>query len=98
MLFPVNRWVVSALLYVTGFLLFVPRLVKKGGGGVGCKSALIMGIGQAFAILPGISRSGSTIVAGMLSGAKAEKSRRVFLPHVNSGYQRWFCADNERSH
>ena len=82
--------VVSALLYVTGFLLFVPRLVKKGGGGVGCKSALIMGIGQAFAILPGISRSGSTIVAGMLSGAKAEKAAEfsflMSIPAITGGF------------
>ena len=82
--------VVSALLYVTGFLLFVPRLVKKGGGGVGCKSALIMGIGQAFAILPGISRSGSTIVAGMLSGAKAEKAAEfsflMSIPAISGGF------------
>lgn len=82
--------VVSALLYLTGFLLFVPRLVKKGGGGVGCKSALIMGIGQAFAILPGISRSGSTIVAGMLSGAKAEKAAEfsflMSIPAISGGF------------
>ena len=32
-----------------------------------------MGIGQAFAILPGISRSGSTIVSGMLSGTSPAK-------------------------
>ena len=90
--------VVSALLYVTGFLLFIPRLVKKGGGGVGCKSALIMGIGQAFAILPGISRSGSTIVAGMLSGAKAEKAAEfsflMSIPAISGGLS--WSAQNHR--
>ena len=82
--------VVSALLYVTGFLLFIPRLVRKGGSGVGCKSALIMGIGQAFAILPGISRSGSTIVAGMMSGAKAERAAEfsflMSIPAITGGF------------
>lgn len=67
---------VSLLLLVTGTVLFLPRLLagrrKKEGAEVQIPSALAMGIGQAFAILPGISRSGSTIVAGMLSGAKAE--------------------------
>ena len=82
--------VVSALLYVTGILLFVPRFVKKGGKDVGCKSALVMGIGQAFAILPGISRSGSTIVAGMMSGAKAERAAEfsflMSIPAITGGF------------
>ena len=81
---------VSALLYATGVFLFVPRLVKKGGGDVGCKSAWIMGLGQALAILPGISRSGSTIVAGMLSGAKAEKAAEfsflMSIPAIAGGF------------
>lgn len=81
---------VSGLLYVTGLLLFVPRLVKANQGGVGFKSSLAMGIGQAFAILPGISRSGSTIVAGMLSGAKAEKAAEfsflMSIPAISGGF------------
>ena len=87
---PGKPMVVSALLFVTGFLLFIPRLVKKKGGDVGCRSALIMGIGQAFAILPGISRSGSTIVAGMLSGAKAERAAEfsflMSIPAIAGGF------------
>ncbi|MCB1065306.1 MAG: undecaprenyl-diphosphate phosphatase [Verrucomicrobiae bacterium] len=66
---------VSLLLLVTGTILFLPRVLarfKKDPSEVKVKSALAMGIGQAFAILPGVSRSGSTIVAGMLSGAKSE--------------------------
>lgn len=49
-----------------------------------------MGIGQAFAILPGISRSGSTIVAGMMSGAKAEKAAEfsflMSIPAITGGF------------
>lgn len=37
---------------------------------VGLKTATIMGVAQAFALIPGISRSGSTICAGVLSGAE----------------------------
>ncbi len=40
------------------------------------KSAFIMGIAQGFAVLPGISRSGSTICAGLLSGEKREETAR----------------------
>lgn len=69
-----NPVLVSLLLLVTGSMLFLPKLVKRGEALVGWKSSLIMGIGQAFAILPGISRSGSTIVAGMLSGVRSDKA------------------------
>ena len=36
--------------------------------GISYKQALLMGVAQGFAVFPGISRSGSTICAGMLSG------------------------------
>ncbi|MCL4157463.1 UNVERIFIED_CONTAM: hypothetical protein GTU68_002561 [Idotea baltica] len=65
---------VGLLLIVTGLLLFLPRLLakrKRKAGDIGVKSAIAMGLGQAFAILPGVSRSGSTIVAGMVAGAKS---------------------------
>lgn len=67
--------VVAALLIVTGLVLFLPRfLARRGQHEIGYGSALVMGIGQAFAILPGISRSGSTIVSGMLAGAKSSNA------------------------
>jgi len=67
--------VVGLLLVVTGGLLFLPRLLARHGDrDVGWKSALVMGIGQAFAILPGISRSGATIVSGMLAGTKSSSA------------------------
>ncbi|MFK7911521.1 MAG: undecaprenyl-diphosphate phosphatase [Akkermansiaceae bacterium] len=82
--------VVSALLFVTGLILFIPRLVKPGSGEVGLKGSIIMGVGQAFAILPGISRSGSTIAAGLMSGAKAEKAAEfsflMSIPAIAGGF------------
>lgn len=69
--------VVSALLCLTGLILLVPGWVHRSKraptGDHTVRSAIIMGIGQAFAILPGISRSGSTIAAGML--ARVDPSR-----------------------
>lgn len=62
------------MLIVTGCILFSTRLARGEGSTVGLKSAVVMGIGQAFAILPGISRSGSTIAAGILSGVKPDKA------------------------
>lgn len=79
--------VVGLLLILTGAILFLPRLLKvKGTQKVGLKAAIAMGLGQALAILPGVSRSGSTIVSGMLSGAKssaaAEFSFLMAIPAI----------------
>ncbi|MEM7602572.1 MAG: undecaprenyl-diphosphate phosphatase [Verrucomicrobiota bacterium] len=75
---------------ITGAILFLPRLFakRKGDAEVGIKSAIIMGIGQAFAILPGVSRSGSTIVSGMMAGVKssaaAEFSFLMAIPAISA--------------
>lgn len=81
---------VGLLLVLTGGILFLPRLLKtkgtKGTKEVGIKSAIAMGLGQALAILPGVSRSGSTIVSGMVSGTKssaaAEFSFLMAIPAI----------------
>ncbi len=81
---------VSALLVFTGLILFVPRLLKGSAAKIGLKSSVIMGIGQAFAILPGVSRSGSTIAAGLVSGVKAEKAAEfsflMSIPAIAGGF------------
>lgn len=81
---------VSGLLIVTGLILFVPRLLKGRAAKIGLKSSLVMGVGQAFAILPGISRSGSTIAAGLVSGVKAEKAAEfsflMSIPAIAGGF------------
>lgn len=80
--------VVGLFLIVTGAILFLPRLFakRKGEGEMGIKSAIVMGVGQAFAILPGVSRSGSTIVSGMMAGVKpsaaAEFSFLMAIPAI----------------
>lgn len=87
---PGNPFMVSAFLILTGLILFIPRLVKGQKDKVGLKSAIIMGIGQALAILPGISRSGSTIAAGLVSGVKAEKAAEfsflMSIPAIAGGF------------
>ena len=81
---------VSGFLILTGLILFVPRLVKSGSSEVGLKHSLMMGMGQALAILPGVSRSGSTIAAGMLSGVKAERAAEfsflMSIPAIAGGF------------
>ena len=63
-----NPVVVSSMLIITGTLLFATRFVNNPEGEVDVKRGLLMGIAQSFAIIPGISRSGSTISVGLFSG------------------------------
>lgn len=60
---------------VTAVMLFCGDRVKrrdKGPGDIKPKDALLVGVFQAIAPLPGVSRSGSTISGGMLSGMDRE--------------------------
>ncbi len=74
-------WVGCALL-VTGVIMFLTDKVVSGQydeNNTPFKKALIVGIFQLFAILPGISRSGSTIFGGVLSGLKKEFAVKLSL-------------------
>lgn len=66
-----NMVFIGAALVVTGFLLFACDLVRKGRKterSATLLDVLVVGIGQAIATLPGISRSGMTITAGCFVG------------------------------
>ena len=68
--------VVGCALLVTALLLFLSEALKRRnaeGGPVTWKSALWMGLAQAIAVIPGLSRSGSTIATGLLCGVKKEE-------------------------
>lgn len=88
-----NPVLVSSFLFITGIILFIPGWIKKRKEGtkeIGWLEALVMGCAQAFAILPGISRSGSTIVGGLSMGGKPEKvaefSFLMSLPAIGGGF------------
>jgi len=67
-------------LLATGFILMSTRWSRTRRTEPAGPAALVMGAAQALAILPGISRSGSTIAAGMWSGVeKAEAAEFSFL-------------------
>ncbi len=66
-----NPTFVSCALLVTGFILFFSDRMAKGHKTVRTatvKDVLLVGVAQAIATVPGISRSGSTISAGMALG------------------------------
>ncbi|MCH5310439.1 MAG: undecaprenyl-diphosphate phosphatase [Prevotella sp.] len=65
--------IVGCMLLITAVLLtftyyYKPRQKEK----IGIKDAFIIGLAQAVAVLPGLSRSGSTIATGLLLGNKKE--------------------------
>ena len=65
---------VGAALIFTGFILTATRFLPKGGLDVSYGRAFWMGLAQAIAILPGVSRSGMTIAAARIAKVDAEKS------------------------
>lgn len=71
-----NVLLVGFMLLVTGLLLFLADRAKNTSKGVGIKEAVIIGVSQAIAILPGISRSGSTIGTSVLLGVDRSKAAK----------------------
>lgn len=63
---------VGLALLVTAALLIMSQMVKKTDKEINYWRAFVMGISQALAIIPGLSRSGSTIATGLLLGVKRE--------------------------
>ena len=67
---------VGSMLLLTGLLLFLADKAKKTDKKVSMFNAVLIGISQAIAILPGISRSGATISTSVLLGVDREKAAR----------------------
>lgn len=65
---------VGSMLIVTGLLLFIADKAKNTTQSVNFGQSLIIGIAQAIAILPGISRSGATISTSVILGIDREKA------------------------
>lgn len=75
-LFARQLLLVGLMLLVTGVLLFLADRAKNTSKKVGYTNALIIGISQAIAILPGISRSGATISTSVLLGIDRSRAAR----------------------
>lgn len=70
---------VAVFLFVTGILVFTSDLVKLTEipmSGMGLIRSIIIGLGQGFAMLPGISRSGTTIATSLFCGIKRSDAAR----------------------
>ncbi|UII78135.1 undecaprenyl-diphosphate phosphatase [Flagellimonas sp. CMM7] len=68
--------IVGIMLIITAILLYLADLAKTTDKGVSYRSAFVIGMAQAVAMLPGISRSGATISTAVLLGIDKSKSAR----------------------
>ncbi len=97
-LFTSNMLVVGAMLLVTATLLAFTYYAKDRLKEITFKDSFIIGIAQAMAVLPGISRSGSTIATGLLLGNKKEVVTRfsflmVLVPIIGANVMDLLKAD-----
>ncbi|CAN2041345.1 Undecaprenyl-diphosphatase [Candidatus Magnetomoraceae bacterium gMMP-15] len=69
-------WIVGLMLIITGTFLWFTRKLKPQNGQLNFKNALIIGFVQGISILPGISRSGSTISTALFLGVNQELAGR----------------------
>ena len=74
-----GNWVIAASLIFLGIVLFIAERVARHVRpveSVGVKDAVLVGLAQAWALIPGSSRSGSTLTMGMLLGFTREAAAR----------------------
>lgn len=80
---------VGSMLLITASLLLLTYLARSRDRDVTWVDAFIIGLAQAVAVLPGISRSGATIATGLLLGVKKELVTRfsflmVLIPIIGA--------------
>ncbi len=88
-LFDGNLLFVGFMLLVTAALLAFTYYAKPRQGKITFKDSFIIGVAQAVAVLPGISRSGSTIATALLLGNKKENAAKfsflmVLIPIIGA--------------
>src|SRR5437773_1394687 len=77
--FTKNLWVIATMMIVVAILLAIAELVSKKTRAMdqlGAGDAIAVGSAQVLALIPGSSRSGSTIMAGLLMGETRETAAR----------------------
>jgi undecaprenyl-diphosphatase len=77
--FTKNLWVIATMMIVVALLLTIAEFVgqqRRRMQELGVKDALAVGFAQVLALIPGSSRSGSTIMAGLFAGETRETAAR----------------------
>jgi undecaprenyl-diphosphatase len=86
-----NMTVLGIQFLITALLLALPYFIKSRERSISYADAFIIGIAQAFAILPAVSRSGATIATGLMLGNRKEEIARfsflmVLIPVVGANF------------
>lgn len=63
---------ISLMFLLTGFMLYATKFFDEGDKTLTLKNTFLIGVAQALALLPGVSRSGTTIAAGVFLGLKRD--------------------------
>jgi undecaprenyl-diphosphatase len=97
-MFSGNIVFVGLMLLGTAALLAVAHFIKKRDRDIGYIDALIIGIAQAIAVIPGISRSGATISTGLMIGNKKEEIAKfsflmVMIPVIGANLLEIFSGE-----
>lgn len=92
---------VGSALLVTGALMLILMLAPDGKRKICVSIGFIVGIAQGIAVIPGISRSGATLVAGILCGLSATEAFRfsflLSLPAITGAALLELCHSAEAS-
>jgi undecaprenyl-diphosphatase len=99
-MFTGNIVFVGAMLLVTASLLVLSHFVRSGQKEIGYLDAMVIGIAQALAVIPGISRSGATITTSLYLGNSREGAARfsflmVIIPIVAANFLDLFGRETE---
>lgn len=86
-----NLLLVGSMLLITASLLTFAHFAKKGSEKITWGRAFIIGLAQAVAVMPGISRSGATIATGLLLKTNKEEVARfsflmVLIPILGAAF------------
>lgn len=86
-----NMTVLGIQFIFTALLLVLPYFIKSKERAISYSDAFIIGIAQAFAVLPAISRSGATIATGLMLGNRKEEIARfsflmVLIPIMGANF------------
>ena len=93
-----NMTVLGIQFLITALLLVLPYFIKSRERSISYSDAFIMGLAQAFAILPAVSRSGATIATGLMLGNRKEEIAKfsflmVLIPIVGANFVEIFSND-----
>mgnify|MGYP001251512311 FL=1 len=81
-----NKYLLSTTFLITGMVLYFSDKINNNNNNLTYKTVFLIGLAQAFAILPGISRSGITICIALFLGLKKSEATSfsfiIFLPLI----------------